>query len=377
VLSDERPVYSGAEAHPRYARRGTRPPVASIVNAVSGNTSHWSYAARMAKNRDYDIALSFAGEEREYVDRVANLLKDRGVKVFYDLFEEADLWGKDLYAHLSEVYHQRARFTVMFISKAYASKLWTNHERKSAQARAFQEAQEYILPARFDDTDIPGVLSTVGYVSLQDRSPEELASLITKKLVGSGGSVPTELVRRDFSTMARAPARPGSNFSVLVRDDEGVPIEGCDLTLQAENGTFNSFTTGADGVAVAGLKVRRHSTVLASHPRFPAAIYEKVDPHGTMEIQLPRTDNIGSITIRGTGYIPGLLGRLSPILDSSKRTYLYAQNIAIEGGKEQPVTFQIGAPFELEDAEGSIVYVTVKHILGGVCLMQYTRQPGA
>jgi hypothetical protein len=124
----------------------------------------------MAENRDFDIALSFAGEERDYVDRVANLLKERGVKVFYDLFEEADLWGKDLYVHLSEVYHKRARFTVMFISDAYAKKLWTNHERKSAQARAFQEAQEYILPARFDDTDIPGVLSTVGYVSLKNRS---------------------------------------------------------------------------------------------------------------------------------------------------------------------------------------------------------------
>jgi hypothetical protein len=33
----------------------------------------------------------------------------------------------------------------MFISGAYGNKLWTNHERKSAQARAFQEAQEYIL----------------------------------------------------------------------------------------------------------------------------------------------------------------------------------------------------------------------------------------
>lgn len=333
----------------------------------------------MAENQDYDIALSFAGEERDYVDRVANLLKERGVRVFYDLFEEADLWGKDLYVHLSEVYHKRARFTVMFISEAYASKLWTNHERKSAQARAFQEAQEYILPARFDDTNIPGVLSTVGYVSLRDRSPQDLVSLITKKLVSSGGSVPTELVRRDFSTLARAETetQPDSKFTVVVKDDEGTPIKGCEIVVQAENRTFNSVITGDDGIAVFDLKARRQSTLLASHPRFPAAIYEKVDPDGTMRIELPRTDNIGSITMRRTGYIPGLKGSLNPILDSSKRTYLYATNIAIDGGKGQPATFKVNVPFELEDADGTIVYATVKHIAGDISLIQYTRKPEA
>ncbi len=329
----------------------------------------------MTESPDYDIALSFAGEERGYVDRVANLLKERGVKVFYDLFEEADLWGKDLYVHLSDVYHKRARFTVMFISAAYANKVWTNHERKSAQARAFQEAQEYILPARFDDTEIPGVLPTVGYVSLKDRSPDDLVSLITKKLISSGGSVPTELVRRDFSTLARKEERTGSKFVLVIKDDEGVPIKGCELAVQAENGTFVCAATGDDGVVEFELKVRRRSILLASHPSFPAVVYEKVDPNGTMEISLPRMDNIGSILIRSTGHIPGLQGRLNPILDTSKRTYLYADNIAIDGGKNQPATFKLNIPLELEDADGVVVYAAVKHILSGVSLIQYTRKP--
>ncbi|TMP76812.1 molecular chaperone Tir, partial [Pseudoalteromonas phenolica] len=40
----------------------------------------------MSNSKEFEIALSFAGEDREYVDQVANLLKDSGVKVFYDLF---------------------------------------------------------------------------------------------------------------------------------------------------------------------------------------------------------------------------------------------------------------------------------------------------
>lgn len=66
--------------------------------------------------------------------------------------------------------------------------------------------------------------------------------------------------------------------------------------------------------------------------------------------------------MRGTGYIPGLKGRLNPILDSSNRTYLYADNIAIDGGKGQPVGFNVNVPFELEDADGTVVYAAVKYL---------------
>lgn len=94
-----------------------------------------------------------------------------------------------------------------------------------------------------------------------------------------------------------------------------------------------------------------------------------------MKITVPRMDNIGSIAIRRTGYIPGLQGRINTILDTSKRTYLYADNIAVDGGKGQPTNFNINIPFELEDAVGNVVHATVKHIAGGLALIQYTRRP--
>jgi hypothetical protein len=131
---------------------------------------------------DYDIALSFAGEERAYVEEVANGLHTAGVRVFYDRLEEANLWGKNLYEYLNEIYMKRARYTALFISKSYAAKRWTNHERQSAQARALAENRDYILPIRFDDTEIPGLLPTISYVSGQNRSPQEIVKLILEKL---------------------------------------------------------------------------------------------------------------------------------------------------------------------------------------------------
>ena len=137
--------------------------------------------------KKYDVALSFAGEDRAYVDHVARCLQVKGVRVFYDKFEDTKLWGKDLYTHLSDVYQNQAFFTVMFISEAYKKKLWTNHERQSAQARAFLENKEYILPAFFDTSvEVPGVLKTTGYIDLSTLSPEEFADKIVQKLEDSG-----------------------------------------------------------------------------------------------------------------------------------------------------------------------------------------------
>ena len=122
--------------------------------------------AMAAKSPEYDVALSFAGEDRDYVLEVATYLKNNGIRVFYDQFETVGLWGRDLYSHLDTVYRKSARFCVMFISASYAEKVWTNHERRSAQARAMSENEEYLLPCRFDRTEIEGLAPTIGIVIL-------------------------------------------------------------------------------------------------------------------------------------------------------------------------------------------------------------------
>lgn len=130
----------------------------------------------------FDVALSFAGEDRIYVGDIAERLRSRDVRVFYDRYEQATLWGKDLYEHLDYVYQRAARYCVLFASEHYARKVWTSHERKSAQARALHENEEYILPVRFDDTEIPGLRSTVAYVDARSTTPDELIALILEKI---------------------------------------------------------------------------------------------------------------------------------------------------------------------------------------------------
>lgn len=115
------------------------------------NVKERSMKKSAENNEMFDVALSFAGEDRAYVEEVAQLLRTRGINVFYDNFNKASLWGRNLIDHLGKVYAERSRFIVMFISEHYAQKEWTNHERKFAQERAFKLQEDCILPARFDD----------------------------------------------------------------------------------------------------------------------------------------------------------------------------------------------------------------------------------
>lgn len=131
---------------------------------------------------DYDVVLSFAGENRDYVDEVATYLREKNISVFYDMYEQTNLWGKNLYIYLNEIYKNKGKFCVVFISSYYKIKLWTNHELKSAFARAFTSSREYILPARFDDTEIPGLDSTVGFIDLRTITPRQFAAIITEKV---------------------------------------------------------------------------------------------------------------------------------------------------------------------------------------------------
>lgn len=70
----------------------------------------------------------------------------------------------------------------MFLSKNYAEKPWPRLERQSAQARALQAHTDYIIPIRLDDTDIPGILPTIGYLSARTHTAESIAIIVADKL---------------------------------------------------------------------------------------------------------------------------------------------------------------------------------------------------
>jgi len=142
----------------------------------------------MEHNFEYQVALSFAGEQRDYVEKVTKELDKLNVKYFYDYNEQVNLWGKNLSQYLDSVYFEKSMYFVPFISKEYVKNIWTRLEINSAIDRNILEThpdfQQYILPVRFDDTRVPGIVGTLAYLDAKKATPKEIAHMISEKVGG-------------------------------------------------------------------------------------------------------------------------------------------------------------------------------------------------
>ena len=131
---------------------------------------------------EYDVALSFAGPDRETAEHCAELLRSRGISVFLDEYGSAGQGENDPIAHLVNLYSRKARCCVLFLSQHYPLKSWTEAERTEVRDRALREADEYILPVQLDDTQVPGVSGSAGYIDLRQHPMQEVVDRLAQKL---------------------------------------------------------------------------------------------------------------------------------------------------------------------------------------------------
>jgi hypothetical protein len=144
---------------------------------------------------EFDVAVSFASEDREFVEEIVDRLKDADVRVFYDTDYQAAMWGEDLIDYLDQVYRLKARYAIIFISRFYAEKMWTRHERRSALARALQQRSAYVLPVRLDSTALEGLRPTLGYLDARLVGPDGIVSATLAKLTGTPPAQPVAPTR--------------------------------------------------------------------------------------------------------------------------------------------------------------------------------------
>jgi len=136
-------------------------------------------------NYQYQVAISFAGENRAFAEAVAKGLRSNGLEVFYDDFDPEKLWGEELPVKLGEIYSDESQFCIMILTKYYLEKIWTNVERQNAIQRQIKhKGQAYILPVRLDGFagDVPGLPSTIGYLSFSSKQPDQVVAAFLKKI---------------------------------------------------------------------------------------------------------------------------------------------------------------------------------------------------
>ena len=171
------------------------------------------------------------------------------------------------------------------------------------------------------------------------------------------------------ASQERSPAR-----AVISVRSGGRSLPATDLLLLFPNKTWKQATTDARGEAEIDLHTTRlPMTVFASAPGHAAYLERDWTPsERALAIDLEALPAGGSVIFpEATGHVPGLKGRLNPIRDAHDRTYLYASNLAINGGKQQPVHFIAGETLHLSDAEGTELRVRIIDIVGRSALVEY------
>jgi hypothetical protein len=161
---------------------------------------------------EYDVALSFAGEDRAVAEEFAGLLTNKNLRIFHDEYQAGAIWGNDLVAHLVNIYARKARYCVIFISQYYPLKTWTEAERVSAGQSAFRDADEYILLVRLDDTEVPGVTEAKGYRDLRQHSMESIVNLLEEKLTKTKGQSGPPPQSHDLRSGNVPSKHPGSDY---------------------------------------------------------------------------------------------------------------------------------------------------------------------
>ena len=132
----------------------------------------------------FRVALSFPGEYRYYVPKVAKALSQKLPKnqIFYDEWHQADLARPNLDTYLQNIYHKESELIVVFLCQEYEKKEWCGLEFRAIRDLIKKRQDEDIMPMRFDDADVGGILGIDGYIDLRQYTPEQAAEFILQRL---------------------------------------------------------------------------------------------------------------------------------------------------------------------------------------------------
>ena len=134
----------------------------------------------------YDIALSFAGEDRIYAAALRDALEDLGHAVFYDNAEQHRFLGQNVEAFLAPIYESGSRYVVVVLGEMYGRKRWTlfeasQYKERISMGQVIPIWSVKIPPSPMDTTRDIGGLNWDPNGSTQDQAKEH-AVVISERL---------------------------------------------------------------------------------------------------------------------------------------------------------------------------------------------------
>jgi tetratricopeptide (TPR) repeat protein len=225
----------------------------------------------------FKVALSFAGEQRGFVEEVANILAARfdRTAVLYDKFHEAEFSRPRLAHLLMDLYQDESELIVVIACPDYQNKPWTGLEWDTIHDKFVRDRRhDEVMLCRFGLVQMPGSLSTDGWCQLDDKSPADLVELIRGRLARNDTKLPTATtgIASHAPTLFSSSQRPPFTLPQQAAHFVGRRREQAELKARLVS-RKTTAVVGAAGMGKTALVARvltgmfgRHGEQLAQHP---------------------------------------------------------------------------------------------------------------
>ena len=208
----------------------------------------------------FRIALSFAGETRDFVAKVAAILAQHFTEaaILYDKYHEAEFSRGDLAFYLPDLYEKEADLVVAVFCQDYDKKEWCGLEWNAIFGLLKKRKVDEVMLTRFGRVEGKGLHGLAGYTDLDDLEPEEAATLILERLALNEAKPKDHYVR----TVKDAKQRPASTETpnnlprlqpFFGRAEELAAIH---EALDPESRTWGALIDGPGGMGKTSLAIR-------------------------------------------------------------------------------------------------------------------------
>jgi len=157
------------------------------LNAKSILLPEWVNRERKAVDitkHQFEVALSFPGEIRNYIESVVVEL-ERIVgpnSYFYDNNYKAQLARPSLDLLLQSIYKDRAKLIVVFLCEKYQEKKWCGIEFNAIREIIFEKSHDKIMYIKMDEGNVDGTFKTDGYIDGRTHNAKEIAEFIRTRI---------------------------------------------------------------------------------------------------------------------------------------------------------------------------------------------------